>query len=80
MHPSDTMDVTSLRRRRRWNRDFGVTALQAAISDLAFKFSGYVLGQKHLSGNNFGLILKNKMATTAIFALKITIFHAAYSP
>ena len=34
-----------------------------------FKFSGYIHNHKILPGNIFGLILKNKMATTGVFRL-----------
>ena len=33
------------------------------------KFAGYIHSHKILSGNIFGLILKNKMATTGVFRL-----------
>ena len=40
----------------------------------AFKFSGYLQPQNILSGNIFGLILKNKMAARADFLLFFFIF------
>ena len=40
----------------------------------AFKFAGYVYPLNIFSGNIFGLVLKNKMATRAIFPFFSSIF------
>ena len=50
-------------------RDFTVTALmKKKFIDRLAKFAGYIHNHKILSRNIFDLILKNKMAATAIFS------------
>ena len=53
-------------------RDFLVRG-QGIIGRL-LKFSGYIQNHKILPGNNFGLILENKMAATGVFQLSARSF------
>ena len=48
--------------------DFTITALMKKNIIASFlKFAVYINNHKMLSGNIFGLILRNKMATTGVF-------------
>ena len=49
-------------------RDFTITALMKKNIIASFlKFAVYINNHKMLSGNIFGLILRNKMAVTGVF-------------
>ena len=50
-----------------FNKDFCWPSRAKGILGRDLKFAGYVPHYKILTGNIFGLILKNKMATTGIF-------------
>ena len=49
------------------NKDFCWPSRAKGIIGRDLKFAGYVPHYKILTGNNFGLILKNKMAATGVF-------------
>ena len=49
------------------SKDFCLPSTAKGIIGRDFKFAEYVPHYKILTGNIFGLILKNKMATTGIF-------------
>ena len=68
------MDLNRLRRRHSVQRFYRYPSSAFNIVARAFKFSGYLQPQNILSGNIFGLILKNKMAAIADFLLFFFIF------
>ena len=64
------------------NKDFcwpsrakGIIGRESLISTRDFKFAGYVPHYKILTGNIFGLILKNKMAATSV---SLSVMKSAY--
>ena len=57
------------------NRDFCWPSRAKDIMDRDLKFAGYVPHYKILTGNVFGLILKNKMATKGI---SLSVMKSAY--
>ena len=57
------------------NKDFCWPSRAKDIMDRDLKFTGYVPHYKILTGNVFGLILKNKMATKGI---SLSVMKSAY--
>ena len=55
------------------NKDFGWSSRAKGIIGRDLKFAGYVPHYKILTGNNYGLILKNKMAATGV-SLSVMIY------
>ena len=51
-----------------WSKDFCWPSRAKGIIGNLLKFAGYIHNHKILPGNIFGLILKNKMAATAVFS------------
>ena len=76
-HPSncihrDTMDFASLCRHRAFfstfSKEFCWLSRAKGIIGRDLKFAGYVPHYKILTGNIFGLILNNKMATRDVYS------------
>ena len=59
------------------NKDFCWSSRGKGIIGRDLKFAGYVPHYKILTGNIFGLILKNKMATTGA---SLSVMKSAYIP
>ena len=57
------------------NKDFSWSSRAKGIIDGGLKFAGYVPHYKILTGNIFGLILKNKMAATGV---SLSVMKSAY--
>ena len=57
------------------NKDFCWSPRAKCIIGRDLKFAGYVPHYKILTGNNFGLILKNKMAATGV---SLSVMKSAY--
>ena len=57
------------------NKDFCWPSRGKGIIGRDLKFAGYVPHYKILTGNIFGLILKNKMAATGVF---LSVMKSAY--
>ena len=58
-----------------FSKDFWSPSKAKDIIDRDLKFAGYVPHYKILTGNIFGLILKNKMATTGV---SLSVINSAY--
>ena len=57
------------------SKDFYWPSRAKGIIDRDLKFAGYVPHYKILTGSIFGLILKNKMATTGVY---LSVMKSAY--
>ena len=58
-----------------FSKDFWWPSRAKGIKVIDLKFAGYVPHYKSLTGNNFGLILKNKMAATGF---SLSVMKSAY--
>ena len=59
-----------------FSKDFCWPSRAKGIKDRGLKFAGYVRHYKILTGNIFGLILKNKMAARGV---SLSVIESAYT-